>query len=83
MAQGFHMVKTRIEADSRGVGLRSFPGFEDELRESLHGREWASRTRSLMHRISAAQPAAPMPRVGAQAGRVCGSMSSLSINGLK
>jgi hypothetical protein len=41
------MVPTRIESAGRGVALRSFPSFEDALRESAPGTKWGEEARAL------------------------------------
>lgn len=40
LMQGFHMRPTRIEGTGQVLRLRTFPGFEDDLRENRSGREW-------------------------------------------
>ncbi len=52
VAQGFHLVKTRIEGTRQSLGLRSFPSFEDDLRKNVHGKEWATQARELIDGIS-------------------------------
>ena len=37
LAQGFHLVKTRIDGGSKSLALGSFPSVEDDLREDLKG----------------------------------------------
>ncbi len=56
VAQGFHLVKTRIEGTRQSLGLRSFPSFEDDLRKNVRGEEWAARARELIDRISETAP---------------------------
>ncbi len=56
VAQGFHLVKTRIEGTRQSLGLRSFPSFEDDLRENMRGKEGAAQARELIDRISKTAP---------------------------
>ena len=56
VAQGFHLVKTRIEGSRQSLGLRSFPSFEDDLRENRRGKEWVAQARELIDRISQTAP---------------------------
>lgn len=56
IAQGFHLVKTRIEGATQNLRLCSFPSFEDDLRENMHGRQWATEARVLIGRISGKAP---------------------------
>jgi hypothetical protein len=52
LAQGFHMVPTRIEGTARSVEVRSFPSFEDALRENVPGTKWGDEARALVKAIS-------------------------------
>lgn len=52
LAQGFHMNRVRIEGTTHSVRLGSLPGFEDELRQDLHGGEWADNAKALMAKIA-------------------------------
>ncbi len=52
LAQGFHMVPTRIEGRARTVELRSFPSFEDALRENAPGTKWGEEARALVAALS-------------------------------
>lgn len=53
LAQGFHMNRSRIESTTRSVRLCSLPGFEDNLRQNLQGREWADKARALISKAAA------------------------------
>jgi hypothetical protein len=57
LAHGFHFLRTRIDGDSGSIRLRSFPSFEDDLRESASGTRWSAEVRALMDAIGQA-PAA-------------------------
>jgi hypothetical protein len=52
LAQGFHMVRTRIEGSDRSLDLLSFPFVEDDLRETERGTKWGERARALVAAIS-------------------------------
>jgi hypothetical protein len=58
LAQGFHMVPTRIEGEGHSVRLGSFPAFEDDLRESASGRQWGTQATALFDTITERAPAA-------------------------
>jgi hypothetical protein len=52
LAQGLHMVPTRIEGAAGSVSLRSFPSFEDGLRENAPGTKWGDEARALVEALS-------------------------------
>jgi len=48
VAEGFHMVRTRIEGASGTLELRSFPSLEDEFHASEPGTTWGEKARELI-----------------------------------
>lgn len=58
LAQGFHMLDTRLEGAHRSLKLRSFPSFEDDLRESARGGDWGKQAGKLLERNFGTVPAA-------------------------
>ena len=52
LAQGFHLVKTRIDGGSKSLALGSFPNVEDDLREDLKGAECRAQLEALHQRLS-------------------------------
>jgi hypothetical protein len=57
LAEGFHMVPTRIEGASESLEVLSFPEFEDDLRESARGTKWGRQARALVDALSGKAPA--------------------------
>lgn len=55
LAEGYHMVKSRIEGNSQSLQLRSAPGL-DEFRETLKGQEWVDKALILNEKISSITP---------------------------
>jgi hypothetical protein len=58
LAQGFHMVRTRIEGATHSLELCSFPAFEDDLREDASGARWGGAARALIDGLSGKAPSA-------------------------
>jgi hypothetical protein len=58
LAEGFHMVRTRIEGAGRTLELRSFPSLEDELRASEPGTTWGEKARELIDALHGKVPSA-------------------------
>jgi hypothetical protein len=52
------MLPTRIEGSRGSLHLRSFPGFEDDLRENAPGTKWGDKARALVESISGRAPSA-------------------------
>lgn len=55
LAEGCHMVKTRIEGSDLSLKLASFPDLY-EFQDNLKGQEWADKTRELTERLSTLAP---------------------------
>lgn len=58
LAQGFHMLPTRIEGPDRSLQLRAFPSFEDALRKNETGEQWGERARALTAALAGSAPSA-------------------------
>jgi hypothetical protein len=62
LAQGFHMVPTRIDGDARSLRLRAFPAFEDDLRVDGSGRQWGAQARTLIDGLAGTAAASERER---------------------
>jgi hypothetical protein len=58
LAQGFHLVRTRIEGGGRSLLLASFPSFETALREEAAGTKWGAQAKALVERLTGTAPSA-------------------------
>lgn len=52
LAQGFHLVRTRIEGSDRSLALGSFPSFETGLREDADGGRFGHEAKALVERLA-------------------------------
>jgi hypothetical protein len=58
LAQGFHLVRARIEGLAGSLALGSFPSFETGLREEADGRKWGREAAALVERLAGTAPSA-------------------------
>jgi hypothetical protein len=47
LAQGFHLMRTRIDGAVHSLRLGSFPGLDSDLRRTEHGSAWSGQARAL------------------------------------
>ena len=52
LAEGFHMVKTRIEGPTRVLKLCTLPSFEDDLRENDYSEKWSHEVTEQISKLS-------------------------------
>jgi hypothetical protein len=55
LAEGYHMIKTRIEGSTRSLQLGSFPDLH-EYNNNLEGKKWVDKTRELIAKLSSKTP---------------------------
>jgi hypothetical protein len=65
LAQGFHLMRTRIEGVTTSVALRTLPSFETDLMKVESGRTWGEQVQSLVdERLTGAPRAVKFEREG-------------------
>jgi hypothetical protein len=52
LAQGFHLMRTRIDGAVHSLRLKSFPGFEEDSRQKEQGSKWSGQARALAAAIA-------------------------------
>jgi len=52
IAQGFHKLKCRIVNGAESLSICNLPGFEDDLRENVHGDTWLNEARAWIDEIA-------------------------------
>ncbi|MCB1864389.1 MAG: hypothetical protein KDG50_03100 [Chromatiales bacterium] len=56
IAQGFHLLPSRIEGNGRSLALRSFPVLDDSLLHTHEGREWSAKANRMMQNFDLTAP---------------------------